>query len=506
MLSSSAQSAASPNGSPSSNSATLPPPLRSLAGSSLSFAPCLWDLDSLAEIHDWIQTQTQPQSMPLEAPLWTNLSHALTDLHETSHEVKPEPQDDDHDDIHMTPQQVPSSSLMGPPKKRPKRAMIVRTLHDPSHVWLQAWKTNQSDAAQAADSTTTGAAASDSMAVGSSSISSTTLDASSSVSSTMILTNDHDQIPTTFGGKLSQLSIGGWMNAMAGMNGGCVHKTTPLLHRSSTDPLLDGGLSLHDLHKLALTLHRATQTRIRADILRTTPHRIQQLLAAELTLSEFAAVRKRVYETVVLGKGLHANDDDASTDLATAPPGSHNTAGVVESFKKCNSCGNNEQTLFVLDAKNGDVICENCGTVVSESLMHEGSQFRKFEGEVDRNHHGDAWNPLYSNSHNMSTTLGGLQVSGGINGWGAGSKRNLETILRNAHAYTELNVSQFGKTDRKTRTGYKDKQKREAFSQMQHVGDALNLHEAVIQRAKEIFAGFRDDRELLQQFKSVIGT
>jgi transcription initiation factor TFIIIB Brf1 subunit/transcription initiation factor TFIIB len=167
------------------------------------------------------------------------------------------------------------------------------------------------------------------------------------------------------------------------------------------------------------------------------------------------------------------------------------------------------ESAFVMDRKNGDVICSECGTVVSESLMHEGSQFRKFEGEVDRNHHGDAANPLYSNAHNLSTTLGGLQQSGGIAGWGGGGmggKRNLETILRNAHAYTELNVSQFGKTDRRTRVGYKDKQKKDAFIQMAHVGDALNLHEAVVQRAKELFAGFRDDRELVQQFKGVIGT
>jgi hypothetical protein len=80
----------------------------------------------------------------------------------------------------------------------------------------------------------------------------------------------------------------------------------------------------------------------------------------------------------------------------------------------------------------------------------------------------------------------------------------LETVLRNAHAYTELNISQFGKGDRRTRIGYKDKQKKDAFMQMAHCGDALNLHEAVVQRAKELFAGFRDDRELVQQFKGVI--
>lgn len=40
--------------------------------------------------------------------------------------------------------------------------------------------------------------------------------------------------------------------------------------------------------------------------------------------------------------------------------------------------------------------------------------------------------------------------------------------------------------------------------QMAHVGDALHLHDAVIQRSKELFTGFRDDRELVQQFKGVI--
>jgi hypothetical protein len=44
----------------------------------------------------------------------------------------------------------------------------------------------------------------------------------------------------------------------------------------------------------------------------------------------------------------------------------------------------------------------------------------------------------------------------------------------------------------------------EAFVQMTHVADALSLHQAVLQRAKELFAGFRDDRELVQQFKGVL--
>ena len=41
---------------------------------------------------------------------------------------------------------------------------------------------------------------------------------------------------------------------------------------------------------------------------------------------------------------------------------------------------------------------------------------------------------------------------------------------------------------------------------MVHAGDALGLHEVVVQRAKELFAAFHEDRELVQQFKGVIAT
>ena len=102
--------------------------------------------------------------------------------------------------------------------------------------------------------------------------------------------------------------------------------------------------------------------------------------------------------------------------------------------------------------------------------MHEGSQYRKFEGEEDRNHHGDAPNPLFSNSHNMATSLGGVsfQTGAGMGGFGSGGRGGggIENILRNAHSYTEMNISQFGKEEKKTRIGYKDRQKKDAFYQV----------------------------------------
>jgi len=320
----------------------------------------------------------------------------------------------------------------------------------------------------------------------------------------VVLADEDANVPDHFGGRLSALSTGGILNGLAAVPGGLVDTAHPVAVAAAVANnkiATAADQTAQDLLVMAVQWHRSIQVRVRNDILVTTPLRIQEMLAADLELAEFASIRKRVYETVILGKGLNVQEE---VDIPTAPA---HALHDVEKHKKCNSCGNNAQSSFVLDRKNGDVICSNCGTVVSESLMHEGSQFRKFEGEVDRNHHGDVANPLYSNQHNMSTTLGGVsQVSGaGMGGFGSNrSKRNLETILRNAHSYTELNVSQFGRTDRRTRVGYKDKQKKEAFVNMAHVGDALNLHEAVVQRAKELFAGFRDDRELVQQFKGVI--
>jgi hypothetical protein len=51
---------------------------------------------------------------------------------------------------------------------------------------------------------------------------------------------------------------------------------------------------------------------------------------------------------------------------------------------------------------------------------------------------------------------------------------------------------------------YKDLHKIDAFREMNMVGDALNLHPVVVQRSHELFAKFRDDREIVQKFKGII--
>ncbi|GAX14160.1 hypothetical protein FisN_8Hh001 [Fistulifera solaris] len=320
---------------------------------------------------------------------------------------------------------------------------------------------------------------------------------------------NEDDLPAELGGRLAQFTPGAWLNAMAAAP--VVRKSHPsskLVQEGATASGVSLALPsnrpaeiekyMSEIWEVAQGIYRLVQATVQKDIWRTTPYRIQQRLAPEVPAQEFASIRKRIYDTVILGKGLHVNDEEDDTAVAIG-----SQVHESEKYKKCPNCGNMDQSSFALDQKNGDIICSNCGVVVSESLMHEGSAYRKFEGEEDRNHHGDAPNSLFSNARNLSTSLSGIAPTSGIGGYKGGGG-SLETILRNTHAYTELNVSQYGKTDRRTREGYKDRQKKEAFNQMTHTGDALNLHEAVVRRAKELFAGFRDDRELVQQFKGVL--
>jgi hypothetical protein len=57
-----------------------------------------------------------------------------------------------------------------------------------------------------------------------------------------------------------------------------------------------------------------------------------------------------------------------------------------------------------------------------ESLMHEGSQNGKFEGEVHPNQPGGSPHPLFSNAQNMSTPLAGVEITMDAGGGGFGTQ------------------------------------------------------------------------------------
>lgn len=155
------------------------------------------------------------------------------------------------------------------------------------------------------------------------------------------------ELKTTFGGKLSQMTISGLINGMAGSMEGIVQskKLQPVPGVTINSITEANGASLSQLKQLAHILYQTVQTKIEADILATTPIRIKEMLAADLSMQEFKGIRKRIYDTVILGKGLSQQEE---VDIPTA---ANTSVHAIEKFKKCLSCGNTDQSLFVMDRK-----------------------------------------------------------------------------------------------------------------------------------------------------------
>uniref|UniRef100_A0A7S3NKU5 Uncharacterized protein n=1 Tax=Aureoumbra lagunensis TaxID=44058 RepID=A0A7S3NKU5_9STRA len=214
--------------------------------------------------------------------------------------------------------------------------------------------------------------------------------------------------------------------------------------------------------------------------------RLIRALAPQHKESEVDALRATVLEIFV-------NQHKAKPREFIVPP-------QVVSKYVCGRCGNRNQANFTHDQKGGDVIClgadgEGCGAIVEEHHMFEGNQHRKFEGEEDKSHHGPAPNRLFSASHNMRTNL--VAVAG------AGASRAAR--LRLCADQVELGLSNLGRKDeRRTREGYKDAQKKRAFELISHVAMNLNIHQTVVERANELFAYYRDNKEILHRFNAVV--
>ncbi|CAK4412245.1 unnamed protein product [Aphanomyces euteiches] len=161
----------------------------------------------------------------------------------------------------------------------------------------------------------------------------------------------------------------------------------------------------------------------------------------------------------------------------------------------CDECGNRDQSHFVADDVHGDTICtgmdgQGCGNVVQDHALFDGNAYRCFEGEEDRSHHGPAPNRLLSAQHHFKTIISTE----------AATSASLRRVIDNV----ELNLSQMGRDERRTREGYKDQMILQAIRLIDHAGDGLNLHALVCARAKETFAKFRLARENVTKFEATV--
>jgi hypothetical protein len=88
-----------------------------------------------------------------------------------------------------------------------------------------------------------------------------------------------------------------------------------------------------DFRMWAMALHESVKSRLEKDVLDTTPQRIAHMLCPDLTPTEFKAVRKRIYDTVVLGKGLKVEDTAEEIPVASNSQSVHD----IEKVRRCSA-------------------------------------------------------------------------------------------------------------------------------------------------------------------------
>jgi membrane carboxypeptidase/penicillin-binding protein PbpC len=120
---------------------------------------------------------------------------------------------------------------------------------------------------------------------------------------------ENQEVPETFGAVVVQLSQKGLVNALAS----------------------SGDMDEQQVNKMATTLHRVVETKMERDFLETTPERIREMLCSDVSPTEFRAIRRRVYDTVVLGKGM--NNSQVEED--ELPVAARATVHDIEKVRTC---------------------------------------------------------------------------------------------------------------------------------------------------------------------------
>lgn len=120
---------------------------------------------------------------------------------------------------------------------------------------------------------------------------------------------ENQEVPETFGAVVVQLTQKGLVNALAS----------------------SGDMDAQQVGKMATALHWVVQTKMERDFLETTPERIREMLCSDVPPAEFRAIRRRVYDTVILGKGM-TNSQVEEDDL---PVAARATVHDIEKVRAC---------------------------------------------------------------------------------------------------------------------------------------------------------------------------
>ena len=123
------------------------------------------------------------------------------------------------------------------------------------------------------------------------------------------------------GAIIARLTIGGIVNAVSGTLGGIVSSTSAkptegnLLKITDKSPIPKAGnVTLENLRLKAIGLSHVIAARLEIDMMSSTPKRIIEMLVPEMTLVELNNIRRRIYDTVILGRGTNASANAAALE------------------------------------------------------------------------------------------------------------------------------------------------------------------------------------------------
>ena len=119
------------------------------------------------------------------------------------------------------------------------------------------------------------------------------------------------------GAILTRISLGGMINAMAGVVNGVVNvNTSEALNPTQEDALIPTAQNhnISQLKTFATALTRSIKARLEMDMMDSTPARIVEMLCPEVTPDEMRSIRRRIYDTVVLGKGTNSSANAAALE------------------------------------------------------------------------------------------------------------------------------------------------------------------------------------------------
>jgi hypothetical protein len=173
------------------------------------------------------------------------------------------------------------------------------------------------------------------------------------------------------------------------------------------------------------------------------------------------------------------------------------TLNVSRITNVCINCGNNDESKFIDDQRQGDVICTECGAVCVEHAIHDGDWVRSFEGEETTSQVGPAPDPLLSNRANLRTSFG---ITLGV------SKAKMRQMRLMSEAIEMGTSGAAGVSDKRTRVSYMDRQKVKASELLTSACERLDLPRPVLDRAKRYFAAFRDSRQHVTALNTTIAS